>query len=134
MSAGSQGTLTANGDSFPVKVTAVGAAPTDVSGLGNGIRVDLSFTDPKVIPPVTGVGTTVKVEIITGPDTGAGLVLPVTAIYSATDGSTYVVPAGAAGSRIPVTVKENIDGWVELATGSNLREGDTVVLGMENGP
>lgn len=127
--AGAIGRLTsAGGEQYEVKVTAVASAVAEVSGLGQGVKIDLAFGDSARAAPVSAEGATSRLEISTG-STVEGLVVPVTAIYSMEDGSSYVVPRSDVNQRIAVTVGANIDGSVEIKPGSELKEGDVVVLG-----
>ncbi|WP_422935790.1 peptidoglycan-binding protein [Sinomonas sp. P47F7] len=126
---GAAGTLTgAAGEQYPVKVSAVASSVGEVPGLGQGVRIDLSFVDPARIAPVSAAGTSTRLEISTG-STAEGLVLPITAVYSTQDGASYVIPASDQNRRITVITGANIDGWVEIKPGSELKEGDAVVLG-----
>ena len=119
---------TAEGEQFPVSVTAVAKALTDVAGLGQGIRIDAAFEGK--VAPVTTSGSTVRLEITTA-NVAEGLVLPITAIYSTPDGNSYVIPAGAPDSRISVTVGANVDGWVEIKPGSERKENASVIVGWK---
>lgn len=129
---GATGTLTgAAGEQYPVKVTAIASAVADVPGLGQGMKINLTFADPARTAPVSAEGASTRLEISTG-STAEGLVVPVTAIYSAPDGLNYVIPASDPNRRVAVTVGATIDGSVEIKPGSELKEGDVVVLGTMN--
>lgn len=126
---GATGTLIgAAGEHYAVTVTAVASALAEVPGLGQGVRIDLSFVDPAKAAPVSPSGSTSKLEISTG-STAEGLVVPITAIYSTPDGTSYAIPASDRNKRITVTTGANIDGWVEIRPGSELKEGGSVIIG-----
>lgn len=126
---GAVGTLTGpTGEAYPVEVTSVAASISEVPGLGQGVKIDLSFSDPAKVAPVTAEGATLKLEVPTG-SAVEGVALPITALYSTPDGTTYVIPDSTPDRRINVTVGANVDGWVEIKPGSDLEEGDAVVLG-----
>lgn len=126
---GATGTLTGpTGEQYAVTVAAVASSVAEVAGLGQGVRIDLGFGDPARTVPVTSGGASLRLELVTG-STAEGLVVPITAIYSTPDGTSYVIPAEDQNKRITVTAGANIDGWVEIKPGSDLKEGDVVVLG-----
>lgn len=118
----------AAGERYPVTVTAVASVVAEVPGLGQGVRIDLGFIDPARAAPVSPSGTTLRLEISTGSSI-EGLALPISAIYSTPDGVSYVIPASDLNKQIAIITGANIDGWVEIKPGSELKEGDLVVLG-----
>jgi|GEM_PF-2055508 len=121
-----------DGTQSAVTVAKVGSDLGDLAGLGTGIRIDLSFASGSRAQP-TGAGRgSLKLELTLGTPT-RGLTLPITAIYSDQRGGTYVIPLKHPDQKIPVRIRANVEGTVQLEDGSGLKAGDDVVLGTSDG-
>ena len=103
-----------------------------VKSADGGFRCTVVVQPAEELPP-TSVDTQAQVTALTGSDGEPGLLVPLSGVYSAADGTTYVVKAsGEKSLKVSVDVIDTGDGLaMVVASEGSLTEGDDVVVGAE---
>lgn len=111
--------------------TIISVSPPAKSADG-GFRCTVVVQPAEELPP-TSVDTQAQVTALTGSDGEPGLLVPLSGVYSAADGTTYVVKAsGEKSLKVSVDVIDTGDGLaMVVASEGSLTEGDDVVVGAE---
>lgn len=119
-----------SGETFEAEVSEVADNP-DAGSTTEGYRARI---DPDDIVPAELIGQNVRVTIHTASTAAPSLVVPLSAIWSSGDGTAHVTRSAATGmtEEIAVQVGPSVGGFasVEPARGSQLSEGDLVVVGQ----
>lgn len=103
-----------------------------VKSADGGFRCTVVVQPAEELPP-TSVDTQAQVTALTGSDGEPGLLVPLSGVYSAADGTTYVLKAsGEKSLKVSVDVINTGDGLaMVVASEGSLVDGDDVVVGAE---
>ncbi|MBP3036640.1 hypothetical protein J2M53_10305 [Arthrobacter sp. zg-ZUI100] len=135
--AGDEAVLTDSRDDteHPLEISSVGTEPTEVPGVGNGIKVVFSFRG--TAPAPTPEGSTLLIRVTLEGDPEPVAAVPVTALYARSDGTSFVTVAadpqtGTDSLDVTVTPGRDIGGWVAIdaQNAESLPVGSIIVVGM----